>query len=119
MATTSADAGTIRTAGIAPLSADRTLGFVSILMLAIVLVALGRGHAHWAEVPLMVWGHLAMLIPVLALTPFILAGRKGGLRHRTLGYIWAALLVGIAAQSFLIPLTAAVSRRSGCCRSSC
>lgn len=90
--------------GLAPLPADRTLGFVSIAMLAIVLAALIRGHAHWAEPPSTIWGHLALVVAALLLTPVMLTGRKGSDRHRVLGYVWVTLLLAIAVEGFFIPL---------------
>ncbi len=90
--------------GLAPLPADRNLGYVSIAMLAVVLVALYRGRAHWAEPPAAVWGHLALVIAALVLTPVMLVRRKGSRAHRQLGYVWVALLIGIAIEGFLIPL---------------
>lgn len=84
--------------------ADRMLGYAAIAMLAVVLAALARGHAHWREPPLAVWGHLALLIPALALTPIMLVRAKGSRSHRWLGYVWAALMVAIAIEGFLIPL---------------
>jgi uncharacterized membrane protein len=90
--------------GLATLPADRRLGYISIVMLAIVVAALIRGRAHWAEPPASVWGHLALVIAALLLTPVMLIRRKGSGAHRYLGYVWAALLVAIAVEGFFMPL---------------
>ncbi|MBA2932826.1 DUF2306 domain-containing protein [Sphingomonas sp. CGMCC 1.13654] len=98
-----ASAGGVRT-GIAPEPLDRALGFASIAMLALVLAAIARGHAHWGEPPAAVWGHLALVIAALVLTPVMMLRTKGSDRHRLLGTIWVALLLAIAIEGFFIPL---------------
>jgi uncharacterized membrane protein len=98
-----ASAGSGRT-GIAPEPLDRALGFAAIAMLAIVLAAIGRGHGHWGEPPAVVWGHLALVIAALGLTPVMMLRAKGSDSHRLLGTIWVVLLVAIAVEGFFIPL---------------
>ncbi|WP_353228210.1 DUF2306 domain-containing protein [Novosphingobium sp.] len=72
------------------------------LLLALVAVAVLRGHAHWALVPVVVWVHLTAMIVVLALTPVLLWQRRGTRRHRVLGWIWAMGMVTSAADSLLV-----------------
>ncbi len=90
--------------GLAPLPADRRLGYAALAMLAVVLVALYRGRAHWAEPPASVWAHLALVVAALLLTPVMMLRRKGSGQHRVLGYVWVALLLAIAIEGFFIPL---------------
>ncbi len=80
------------------------LGYLSIGMLAIVLTAVARGHAHWREPPISVWGHLALVVPALMLTPVMMIRPKGAESHRLLGYVWVALMTAIAIEGFFIPL---------------
>lgn len=81
-------------------AADQLLGAAALALLAVVLVALWRGRAHWHEVPWAVWGHLATIVPALALTPVMLGRGKGDRAHRQLGYLWIGLLVLTALISF-------------------
>lgn len=102
-------ATTMRTAAIPvrPLAADAyevLLATAATILLAAVGIALGRGHAHWAEVPAIVWTHIATVIVALALTPVILLGRRGDRRHRTLGVIWVTAMLLTAALSLGIHL---------------
>jgi uncharacterized membrane protein len=90
--------------GIPTERSDRLLGYAAIVMLAIVLAAIARGHAHWREPPVAVWGHLGLLIPTLVLTPVMMIRPKGSRSHRWLGYVWVALMTVIAIESFFIPL---------------
>jgi uncharacterized membrane protein len=90
--------------GLPPTKADTLLGYLAIVMLLVMLAAIARGHDHWQEAPALVWCHLALLLPALALTPIILTGRKGSDRHRLLGWIWSLLMLGVAIESFAIPV---------------
>ena len=81
---------------------DRLLGLGTLAMLAVMLVALARGRAHWGEVPGPVWFHLGTIAVALVLTPVLLWRRRGDRRHRWLGYAWVAALVVTALDSFFI-----------------
>ena len=90
--------------GLPALRTDRTLGYASIAMLALVVAALFRGRAHWGEPPASIWFHLGLVLAALILTPVMLVRRKGSESHRLLGYAWVALLLAIAIEGFFIPL---------------
>lgn len=81
---------------------ERGLALGAILLLAVVLVALARGHAHWHAVPGVVWAHLATILVALALTPVMLLRPRGDARHRLLGKIWVAAMFLTAAISFWV-----------------
>lgn len=86
-----------------PLSPDRyerALAVAAMLVLAMTLAALARGHANWGRVPGFVWAHLATIIVALALTPPMLLRRRGDRLHRRLGWLWCGSLVATAALSF-------------------
>lgn len=83
---------------------DRVLGFAAIGMLAVVIAALLRGRAHWQEPPLAVWTHLSLVIVALLLTPVMMIRSKGSASHRLLGTIWVMVMIGIAIESFFVPL---------------
>ena len=96
-----------RAAAPRPLAADtyeRILCAAAITLLVAVTIALARGRAHWAEVPLLVWTHIATILVALALTPVILLGRRGDPRHRRLGQVWAVAMLLTALLSFGIRL---------------
>ena len=82
---------------------DRVLGALAWALLAVVIVAVARGHADWAKVPRTIWFHLATTAVVLVLTPVMLTRRKGDRRHRQLGWIWAGAMWATALFSLTIP----------------
>jgi len=79
---------------------ERALSVTAMVLLAAVVAALLRGHAHWGEVPPVVWAHIATILVALALTPVILLRRRGDRRHRRLGTLWAVAMLLTAALSF-------------------
>lgn len=88
-----------------PLGADRYergLAVAAIALLAMILVALARGQAHWSSVPLVVWGHLVTVLVALVLTPVMLLRPRGDARHRMLGKVWVAAMFLTAVESFLV-----------------
>jgi uncharacterized membrane protein len=44
--------------------------------------------------------HLATIVPAIPLGGYVLWGRKGGLRHRLLGRIWAGMMMVSAISTF-------------------
>jgi len=84
---------------------ERVLGWLSLVLLAIVLVAMARGIADWHRLPGTLWIHLATMMATLALTPPILWMRRGTRRHRQLGYAWVSALALTAIDSFAIRVT--------------
>jgi uncharacterized membrane protein len=89
----------------APLAADayeKVLAAGAIVLLAVVLVALARGHAQWGAVPGLVWAHLATILVALVLTPVMLLRPRGDRSHRTLGKVWVAAMFLTAAITFWV-----------------
>lgn len=85
---------------LAPNLIERLLAFGALVLLAVVLVALGKGYASWGRISSLVWLHLLTIVVSLALTPILLLQRRGGRRHRVLGYVWVAAMTLTAALSF-------------------
>ncbi|WP_068077474.1 hypothetical protein [Novosphingobium lentum] len=81
---------------------ERVLGWATLVLLAVVGIAVLRGHAHWPGVRWTVWLHLATMMTALALTPAILWLPRGTRRHRRFGYAWVVALLATALDSFLI-----------------
>lgn len=81
---------------------DRGLGIAAGVMLAVVAVAVARGHADWSKISWHVWAHLATMATALALTPVMLIRRKGSRSHRVLGWVWASAMILTALFSLLI-----------------
>ncbi len=48
------------------------------------------------------WGHIATILPALALTPLMLLRRRGDRLHRRLGWVWAAAMAVTALMTFWI-----------------
>ena len=83
-------------------SFDRGLSLAALALLCVVLVAIGRGHARWAEAPVLVWAHLLTIVFALALTVVQLWRPKGGSTHRAIGRIWVTLMFGTALITLFI-----------------
>lgn len=81
---------------------DQILGAGAAVMLAVVTVAVLRGHADWSRISWHVWAHLATMAVALALTPVMLLRSKGTPSHRALGWAWAMAMIATAALSLLI-----------------
>jgi uncharacterized membrane protein len=79
--------------------ANTILGMASLLLALFAIAAIVRGRAEWAQVPLLVWVHLATILTATLLTPVMLLRRKGDRRHRRIGYVWIAAMIATAATS--------------------
>jgi uncharacterized membrane protein len=73
-----------------PGTSDKALAIGSGLLLLAVAIAIVKGHTEWAQVPISVWVHLALIIVALGLTPVMLLRRRGDRLHRILGWIWTS-----------------------------
>lgn len=81
---------------------ERFLAGGAALLLAVVLVAIARGHAQWHLIGAAIWLHLATIVLALALTPVMLLRPRGDRLHRRLGHAWVAAMAGTALISFTI-----------------
>ena len=63
------------------------------------IIAIGRGEAHWRQVPPLVWLHLGSILLATGLTPVMLLRRKGDGRHRRLGTVWVGAMLLTAVTS--------------------
>jgi uncharacterized membrane protein len=91
-----------------PLAADpyeKILAALAIVLLLTVLAALLRGQPFWDRVPLLVWAHLATILPALALTPVMLLRPRGDALHRLLGKVWVVAMFLTAVISFGVRLS--------------
>ena len=89
----------------APNVLERLLAVGSIVLLCVVLTAIARGHAHWGQVPPLLWLHLVTIGVGLALTPLMLLRPRGDRLHRRIGWVWAIAMFATAAMSFGIRLS--------------
>lgn len=89
-----------RSGSLAPNLSERFLGGCAAILLAVVVAAVAKGHAHWAQASPLIWAHLATIAVALALTPVMLLRRRGDRLHRRLGWIWILSLTATAALSF-------------------
>ena len=91
-----------------PLSPDAFEKFLAIGALAILaaaVTAILKGRAEWAQIPSIVWFHLATIFLALILTPVMLLRKRGDPLHRQLGWIWVASMLGTAVISLFVRLT--------------
>ena len=79
---------------------EKLLAFGSITLFVIVAISLIKGIAQWAQMPPLVWGHLALVLVPLAITPVQLFRRRGDRAHAVLGWVWAVCLFITAMLSF-------------------
>lgn len=79
---------------------DRFLSVAALALLSAVGTAIWKGRSEWAEVPDLVWAHIATIVIALVLTPVMLLRRRGDRLHRRLGWIWATALAATAAATF-------------------
>jgi uncharacterized membrane protein len=91
-----------RVGSLAPNWYDKALSGAAMLLLAAVIVALGRGYPQWGQVPGIVWGHLATVLVALVLTPWMLLRPRGTPTHRLLGKAWVTAMVATAALSLFV-----------------
>lgn len=90
---------------LAPDRYERVLAAGAIVLFAAAVIAVLRGHAEWARVPMVIWLHLATIGIALALTPVMLLRRRGDRRHRALGTTWVAAMLATAVDSLFIRVT--------------
>jgi uncharacterized membrane protein len=102
MATTALPAPKRPRPSLKPDSFDRILSAAALLLLAFVLTALGRGRGEWAEVPAIVWAHIATILTAVILTPVMLLRPRGDRLHRRLGWAWVSAMALTAALTFWI-----------------
>ncbi len=99
----SATAANVHGRARAPVSpVDRCLSLAALGLLCVVLVAIGRGQAHWAQAPWLVWAHLLTIVCALALTVVQLWRPKGGATHRAIGLTWVMLMFATALITLFI-----------------
>ncbi|QDZ08799.1 hypothetical protein FPZ24_16085 [Sphingomonas panacisoli] len=87
---------------IAPDWYEKMLAGVAAVLLVIVIIALAKGHADWAQVPRGVWLHLATIMVALMLTPYMLLRPRGTPIHRLLGKVWVVAMTATAAISLFV-----------------
>ncbi len=83
-----------------PISADRyerVLACAAAALFVAAVVAIVRGRTEWAQVPALIWLHLATILVATGLTPVILLCRRGDARHRLLGRVWVLAMLASAA----------------------
>jgi len=71
-----------------PTKFELFLTVAATLLLVVVIAAIARAPAHWAEVSRFVWAHLLTIVFALILTPIMLLMPRGTPLHRQLGWAW-------------------------------
>ncbi len=87
---------------LAPDTYERLLSAGAIILLGCVVVAVLRGRAQWASVPVLIWPHLLTVMVAVALTPVMLLRPRGTSAHRRLGWIWVVAMFSTALLSLLV-----------------
>ncbi len=83
-----------------PTAFDRLLAAAAGLLGVAIMAAIARGRPEWAEVPALVWAHIATILVAVSFTPLMLLRRRGDVLHRRLGWIWVLALSATALFSF-------------------
>lgn len=84
---------------------DRLLGWLSAMLLLMVVAAIIVGRDRWVATPPTVWAHLLLMAFILLLTPLLLLRAKGTRQHRLFGWAWVIAMMASAAISFGIRLS--------------
>ena len=79
---------------------EKILAVGAVVLGLAMVAAIARGHAHWREVPALIWLHLLTIASAVTLTPTMLLSARGSLRHRRLRRVWAVAMLATAALSF-------------------
>lgn len=104
-------AGTVLSEGMparystAPDRLEKALGWLALVMLGFVIVAVVKGRHDWPVIPGVVWLHLATIGVALVLTPVLMWNPRGTPGHRQLGYVWAAAMMATAIDSLFVRLS--------------
>ena len=77
---------------LAPNVYEKLLSAGAIILLGCVVVAILKGRAEWASIPLLVWPHLLTIVVAVALTPVMLLRPRGTTAHRQLGWVWVSAM---------------------------
>ena len=88
--------------GYKPQLTEFVLSVGCVAMLAAMTLAVWRGRAQMALVPITYPLHFGTLAIALALTPVLLLRAKGDKAHRVMGYAWIVAMVVTAIDSFFI-----------------
>lgn len=78
---------------------NEALAAAAVVLFVAAVAAIARGRPYWAELPPLIWLHLASILAATALTPVMLLRRKGDRPHRRLGHVWVAAMLLTAATS--------------------
>ncbi|EIZ80986.1 hypothetical protein WSK_0378 [Novosphingobium sp. Rr 2-17] len=89
----------------APDRLEKALGWLTLVMLGFVVVAVVKGRHDWPVIPAVVWLHLATMSLALVLTPVLMWNPRGTPGHRQFGYVWAAAMMVTAIDSLFVRLT--------------
>lgn len=81
---------------------DKLLAAGALVLFLAAIVALIRGSEWWSRIPFNIWAHLLTILIATGLTPVMLLRRRGDRLHRTLGYVWVAMMALTAATSLTI-----------------
>jgi uncharacterized membrane protein len=87
---------------LAPDTYERVLSVGAVVLLGFVFVAVLKGRAQWAQIPPLIWPHLATITVAVALTPVMLLRPRGTRAHRQLGWIWVIAMFSTAFLSLFV-----------------
>lgn len=100
MATTAMTGPATKGRSLAPDRTERVVGVLSAVLLTALAAALLRGRPEWAEIPALLWAHLATIALALAITPVLMLRRRGDRWHRRFGWAWSMAMLTTALISF-------------------
>ena len=96
------DEKSVKLWGYVPQAMDYILAAGCVAMLGAMSLAIWRGRAELALVPVTYPVHFGTLAIALALTPVLLLRAKGDRAHRIMGYVWIVAMVTTAIDTFFI-----------------
>jgi uncharacterized membrane protein len=74
----------------------------AVVLFGCVVAAVIKGRAQWAEIPPLIWPHLASIMLAVVLTPVMLLRPRGTPSHRQLGWVWVVAMFSTALLSLFV-----------------
>lgn len=96
--------GTRYTESIKPDWAEKICGYLAIVMLIILMIAMYKGAEMFAQLPVILLFHLFTIAIALAITPIMMLRPRGDKYHRWLGWTWCILMFATAIASLQLRL---------------
>lgn len=83
---------------------EKICGYMAIVMLLILTIAMVKGFSDFEKLPAILIFHLVTIAAALAITPVMMLRKRGDKYHRWLGWTWCILMFATAIASLQLRL---------------